>query len=87
MTKELMAYYDARKSFYGKATYENSFVNDEEIITLFSYGHKILEINTVSRVVTFERNGLSITTKRHVREILRQNNFNESEVESILKNA
>ena len=65
---ELSAYYDARKSFYGKALVE---VKGKELI-LYSYLKKVCYIigNEVY-IISLDSN----TTNRHIREFLRQNEW------------
>ena len=63
---ELSTYYDARKSFYGKALVED---NGKELI-LYSYLKKVCYIiGNEIHLISLDSN----TTNRHIREFLRQN--------------
>ena len=64
---ELMARYDARKSFYGKA----HVMEDENGKTLLSYGTKICRIDNDGNLSRLWH-GNSQTTTRHVKEFLKQ---------------
>ena len=65
---ELSTYYDARKSFYGKALVED---NGKELI-LYSYLKKVCYIiGNEIHLISLDSN----TTNRHIREFLRQNEW------------
>lgn len=75
---ELSAQHDARKSFYGKAQVN---VDDKTgVQTLYSYGTKIAQYNPKTKKFTaFPEAKYSNTTKRHVREFMKQNGVPASE--------
>lgn len=68
--KNLEAIYDARKSFYGKATYCD---NGEGTITLFSYDRRVAYIDAEGfHEVQGVSGSESMTTQRHIREFKKQ---------------
>lgn len=75
---ELSAQHDARKSFYGKAQVD---VDDKTgVQTLYSYGTKVAQYNPKTKKFTaFPEAKHSATTKRHVREFMKQNGVPASE--------
>ena len=65
---ELASYYNARKSFYGKALVE---IKGRELI-LYSYLKKVCYIkDNEIHLISLDSN----TTNRHIREFLRQNEW------------
>lgn len=71
MLYELMARYDNRKSFYGKA---HVLETDDHYI-LISYNTEILQLNKADGKITFlcrSEWAYSQTTNRHINEFLRQ---------------
>ncbi len=75
---ELSAQHDSRKTFYGKAQVN---VDDKTgVQTLYSYGTKVAEFNPKTKKFTaFPEAKHSATTKRHVREFMKQNGVPASE--------
>lgn len=70
-TYDLGAYYDSRKSFYGKA----KVMELDNSRKLFSYN---TEVSKIENGNFFIREGFwnySQTTRRHVREFAKQNDF------------
>ena len=67
--ESLESRYDSRKSFYGKAKYEES----RGITTLYSYGTKIVSVkgNKIKKLW----DGYSMTTQRHIVEFLLQKGY------------
>ena len=76
--QELSAQHDARKSFYGKAQVD---VDDKTgVQTLYSYGTKVAQYNPKTKKFTaYPEAKYSATTKRHVREFMKQNGVPASE--------
>lgn len=75
---ELKPKFDSRKSFYGKAhvVYENGEKN------LYSYNTKVATIkNGKAKVI----DTYSMTTTRHIKDFLKQNNFNVNTKKDIEK--
>ena len=66
--KPLQTIYDSHKSFYNKAQTNN----ENGKLVLYSYNTEVAFIENNKAVVT---NLQSITTLRHVKEFLLQNNF------------
>lgn len=66
-TFELMANYDSRKSFYGKALVEE----DGATLTLYSYLTPVAKIVN-GQYVSLGYEGYSQTTNRHIKEFRRQ---------------
>lgn len=75
---ELEARYDARASFYGKAT----VIEKEDCIQLRSYSTIVAEIRGGKATVF---GWYSATTGRHIKEFLIQNGFYAKNKEQILK--
>ena len=75
---ELSAQHDARKSFYGKAQVD---VDEKTgVQTLYSYGTKVAQYNPKTKKFTaYPEAKYSATTKRHVREFMKQNGVPASE--------
>ena len=75
---ELSAQHDSRKSFYGKAQVD---VDDKTgVQTLYSYGTKVAEFNPKTKKFTaYPEAKHSATTKRQVREFMKQNGVPASE--------
>ena len=75
---ELSAQHDSRKSFYGKAQVD---VDDKTgVQTLYSYGTKVAQYNPKTKKFTaYPEAKYSATTKRHVREFMKQNGVPASE--------
>ena len=65
---ELIAKFDSRKSFYGKA----KVITNNNIVQLRSYNTVVTEIKN-EKVKIFGT--YSPTTLRHIKEFLKQNNF------------
>ena len=78
-TYELTARYDARKSFYGKA----KIVENNNILTLFSYGTKVAEIDTAKNTAKIF-NAQSQTTLRHIKEFFNQSGFRADNKQQML---
>lgn len=76
---ELRPKYDGRKSFYGKAQVAIDKNGEKQ---LFSYGTKVAKIKNGKAKI----NGTySATTLRHIKEFLKQNNFNANRKKDIEK--
>jgi hypothetical protein len=75
---ELSAQYDSRKSLYGKAQVD---VDDKTgIKTLYSYSTKVATYDPKTKEFkAFPEAKYSNTTKRHVREFMKQNGVTASE--------
>lgn len=75
---ELSAQHDARKSFYGKAQVD---VDDKTgVQTLYSYGTKVAQYNPKTKKFTaYPEAYTSMTTRRHVREFMKQNDVPASD--------
>ena len=68
---ELKARFDARASFYGKATIKKNSSN----IILLSYNTEILKYNKTTKKLKFltkEQEHFTTTTNRHINEFLKQ---------------
>lgn len=82
MRYELMAKFDSRKSFYGKAIVVTSPTPFGEYNSLYSYGTLVAEtVNGNARVYGF----YSPTTLRHIKEFLKQNGFKAESKSQIAK--
>ena len=75
MIKELQIIYTKRKSFYNKA--KLYYINDD-IILLVSYNTVIIAYNKNDNILRFTDNVdfYTMTTLSHVKEFLKQLNFN-----------
>ena len=75
MIKELQAIYTKRKSFYNKA--KLFYINDD-IILLLSYDTIIIAYEKNDKILRFTDNVdyYTMTTLNHVKEFLKQFNFN-----------
>ena len=80
MIVELKPKFDGRKSFYNKAMLK--IERDE--ITLISYNTPIIALYKNNIIFLTQREHLSNTTMRHLREFLRQSNM--SSIASMKKN-
>lgn len=78
--------YDGRKSFYGKATVR-TFKDGRKV--LYSYGTPVCRIGKDGKATLLDRGyygwGSSNTTRRHVREFLRQNGLKADSSSQIAK--
>ena len=78
---ELLPQFDSKKSFYGKARVEE----ENNISTLYSYDSKIIELDrTTNKLKRVYMAGFSKTTLRHVKEFLRQNDFDVNTLKDVL---
>jgi hypothetical protein len=78
MTYKLQPRYDARKSFYGKATVEK----EGNKIILYSYGTKVAQIED-GRATVFGT--YSDITLRHIKDFLKQNGFKAENSKQIME--
>lgn len=70
---ELAARFDSRKSFYGKA----QVAQDENDSILYSYNTKVAHIDKTGKLTLFPAWNYSLTTRRHVREFVKQFNVED----------
>lgn len=70
---ELAARFDTRKSFYGKA----QVAQDENDSILYSYNTKVAQIDKTGKLTLFPAWNYSLTTRRHVREFVKQFNVED----------
>ena len=70
---ELAARFDSRKSFYGKAT----VAQDENDSILYSYNTKVAQVDKTGKLTLFPSWNYSQTTRRHVREVVKQFNVED----------
>lgn len=72
---ELTPRFERRKSFYGKATVR---LADNRTKTLYSYGTPVVELDLKRRELHYYPDvRMSQTTRRHLREFLRQEGVDE----------
>jgi len=72
---ELTPQFERRKSFYGKATVR---LADNRTKTLYSYGTPVVELDLKRRELNYYPGvRMSQTTRRHLREFLRQEGVDE----------
>lgn len=67
MIYQLEAMHDAKKSFYGKALVESGGAP-----SLYSYGAKVAETQGQGRIALYPDADYSPTTRRHVKEFVKQ---------------
>lgn len=70
---ELAARFDSRKSFYGKA----QVAQDENESTLYSYNTQVAKVDKNGKLTLFPAWNYSQTTRRHVREFVKQFNVED----------
>lgn len=70
---ELAARFDSRKSFYGKA----QVAQDENDSILYSYNTKVAQVDKTGKLTLFPAWNYSLTTRRHVREFVKQFNVED----------
>ena len=70
---ELAARFDSRKSFYGKA----QVAQDENESTLYSYNTQVAKVDKTGMLTLFPAWNYSQTTRRHVREFVKQFNVED----------
>lgn len=70
---ELAARFDSRKSFYGKA----QVAQDENDSILYSYNTKVAQVDKTGKLTLFPVWNYSLTTRRHVREFVKQFNVED----------
>ena len=70
---ELAARYDSRKSFYGKA----QVAQDENESTLYSYNTPVAKVDKTGKLTLLSAWNYSQTTRRHVREFVKQFNVED----------
>lgn len=78
-TYELVANYDSRKSFYGKARVQQTSDNN---LFLNSYSTHVASIKNGKPEVY---DTYSVTTLRHIKEFLKQNGFKAETASQIMK--
>lgn len=78
MKRELKPIHDTRKSFYGKAKFEQL----DNVKTLYSYHVKVAQIKNGKPEVFGTH---SQTTLRHIKEFLQQNGFKAENKAQIVK--
>lgn len=80
---ELKPYYEARKSFYGKAMI--LVEHNKQEITLISYYTEVAKVKSGKLFITHDNNNLTSTTLRHIREFARQEGFKTGSKQELLK--
>ena len=86
MEKDLMPIYEKSvKSYYSKAkTTEHLNLKNENVISLYSYNTLVSYIVRNKAHITKNKNHLSNTTLRHIKEFLKQNGFKVENKKQIL---
>ena len=80
--------YDARQSFYGKATMETTRNDFESTTDLYSYNTLVASVirNYDKNTITYKSYGTwSQTTTRHQKEFFKQFDLNDKEIKKVLK--
>lgn len=80
-TYELKPIYTNQKSFYGKALVKGT--NDEGLV-LYSYNTKVAQKNKQVLKVTHNKNYLSSTTLKHIKEFMQQLGYSKMSKNEIL---
>ena len=86
MTLELQTIYDARQSFYGKATVRIEELDNFTAYVLLSYGVEVASVEKHKDFTQYFYNGnYSQTTTRHQKEFFKQNGLNNYEIKKLFK--
>lgn len=87
MIYNLNCQYDARQSFYGKATVQKTVNKNVEDLKLYSYSTLVARATKVGNTITYHYFGkYSQTTTRHQKEFFRQLGLSDKDIKELFKN-